>query len=116
MADARLASRAKAAEPSPLFDLSRLQKGIAAGVAQTLTHVPDGFDAFVAADLVRALARTGKEQPVVLMHVAREGQRAQAFRDALGFAAPEIEILDFRPGIANPMTGCRHRPPSRHAA
>ncbi len=95
MADARLASRAKPAEPSLLLDIARIVKTVDKSGSLVLSHVPDGFDAFVAADLVRALARTGKERPVVLVHVAREGQRAQAFRDALTFAAPEIEILEF---------------------
>ena len=94
MADQRLASRPKALEAARL-DVSRIVKAAEKKASLTLANVPDGFDGFVAADVVRALARTGKERPVVLVHVAREGQRAQAFRDALTFAAPEIEILDF---------------------
>ena len=97
MADARLAARAakQAAASAPLLDAARVLKAVERRASLTLSHVPDGFDAFVAADLVRALARGGRERAAVLVHVAREGQRAQAFRDALAFAAPEIEILDF---------------------
>ncbi len=96
MADARLASRANAAaRQAQLLDVARVTRTVEKKGSLTLSHVPDGFDAFVAADLVRALARTGKERPAVLVHVAREGQRAQAFRDALAFAAPDVEILDF---------------------
>ncbi|WP_131193876.1 transcription-repair coupling factor [Lichenihabitans psoromatis] len=91
----RLATRPNAAAPSSLLDVARIIKQIDKGGDVTLSHVPDGFDAFVAADLIRALARGGKERPVVLMHVAREGQRALAFREALAFAAPDVEILDF---------------------
>ena len=31
----------------------------------------------------------------MLVHVARDGQRSRAFQEALSFAAPEIEVLDF---------------------
>ena len=41
-----------------------------------------------------ALAK-GAERPATLVHVAREGQRAQSFRDAVAFAAPDIEVLEF---------------------
>ena len=95
MAEAIRHPPGRRAEPAPLTDLKRLTKVLERPGRPTLSHVPDGFDAFIAADLVRALARTGPERAVVLVHVAREGQRAQAFRDALGFAAPDIEILDF---------------------
>ncbi len=47
------------------------------------------------ADLTRALAKSCGERPAVLVHVARESQRAQPFRDAFSFAAPDIEILEF---------------------
>ena len=95
MADAaRKTPAARTREPSPLLDVARVVKAAEAPGTLTLAQVPDGFDAFVAADLVRALAR-GRERSAVLVHVAREGQRAQAFRDALAFAAPEIEVLDF---------------------
>ncbi len=92
---ARLAPRGRQSEPAALVDLVRLTKALERPGRHVLSHVPDGFDAFVTADLVRALSRSAPERPVVLTHIAREGQRAQAFRDALAFAAPDIEILDF---------------------
>ena len=60
-------------------------------VAQTrdtleLTGVPEGFDALVMADLARA--RGGLN-----VFVARDGSRATAFEAAMGFFAPEMEIL-----------------------
>ena len=61
--------------------------------AITLAHAPEGFDAFVVADLVRALAREAENRAVALTFVARDSIRAQNFIDALGFAAPEIEAL-----------------------
>jgi transcription-repair coupling factor (superfamily II helicase) len=59
-----------------------------------LANVPDGFDAFVAADLARALARRAEGKAAVFAHVARDASRSAAFREALRFAAPELEILD----------------------
>jgi transcription-repair coupling factor (superfamily II helicase) len=81
--------------PAPLTEISRVVKLLGGDAHVMLSHVPDGFDGFVVADLARALARAGAERPAVLLHVAREGQRAQLFRDAVAFAAPDIEILDF---------------------
>ncbi len=66
---------------------------LAQGGAVTLCHAPDGFDAFVLAELARGLARAGEERAAALVFVARDGVRAQNFIDALAFAAPEIEAL-----------------------
>jgi len=65
------------------------------GGSVTLSSVADGFDAFCAADLTRALARDAERRAVALVHVARDGQRARAFGETLAFAAPDIELLDF---------------------
>ena len=54
---------------------------------------PEGYDAFVVAELTRALASAGEGRAVTLVFVARDGVRAQSFIDALAFAAPEIEAL-----------------------
>ena len=80
--------------PVALADLARAVEALRGDGHVTLAHVPDGFDGFVVADLARALAK-GAERPATLVHVAREGQRAQAFRDAVAFAAPDIEVLEF---------------------
>ncbi len=53
-----------------------------------LTGAPEGFDALVMADIARA--RGG-----LSVFVARDAGRAQAFVGALGFFAPEIEVLSF---------------------
>jgi transcription-repair coupling factor (superfamily II helicase) len=76
-------------------DFKRAFAELAKGGSLTLSSVTDGFDAFCVADLVRALAVEAEDRAVVLVHVARDGQRARAFAEALTFAAPEIEILDF---------------------
>ncbi|HZZ89092.1 MAG TPA: transcription-repair coupling factor, partial [Caulobacteraceae bacterium] len=54
--------------------------------ALELTGAPEGFDALVMADLARA--RGGLN-----VFVARDGSRATAFEAAMGFFAPEMEIL-----------------------
>jgi len=61
--------------------------------AITLARAPEGFDAFVVADLVRALARDAERRAVALTFLARDSLRAQSFVEALAFAAPEIEAL-----------------------
>jgi transcription-repair coupling factor (superfamily II helicase) len=78
-----------------MTDLKRAVAQLEKGDSLTLQRVPDGFDAFVAADLTRALARVSEGRGAVLVHVARDGQRSRAFREAFAFAAPDIEVLDF---------------------
>jgi transcription-repair coupling factor (superfamily II helicase) len=76
-------------------DLKRAIAELAKGGSLTLSSLADGFDAFCAADLTRALAREAEDRAVVLVHVARDSQRAAAFAESFAFAAPDIEILDF---------------------
>ena len=78
-----------------MTDLKRAIAELAKGGSLTFASLPDGFDAFCIADLTRALARAAEDRAAVLVHVARDEQRAHAFNEALAFAAPEIEILDF---------------------
>ncbi|THD42868.1 MAG: transcription-repair coupling factor [Bradyrhizobium sp.] len=66
---------------------------LGAGGALTLSRAPEGFDAFVLAELARGLARAGETRAAALVFVARDGARAQSLIDALAFAAPEIEAL-----------------------
>ncbi|WP_206109946.1 transcription-repair coupling factor [Peteryoungia ipomoeae] len=65
-----------------LIDVKRI---VDAQSALTLSHVPDGMDAFILADL----ARQGK--PVA--YVVSDGQRLQNIEQTLGFAAPDIPVL-----------------------
>jgi transcription-repair coupling factor (superfamily II helicase) len=53
-----------------------------------LTGAPEGFDALTMSDIARA--RGG-----LTAFVARDGSRASAFRDAMRFFAPEIEMIVF---------------------
>ena len=58
----------------------------------TLCGVPEGYDAVVLAGLAHRLA--GKvDAPALAVFVARDGQRMQRLETALGFVAPEIEVL-----------------------
>ncbi|MCC8933359.1 transcription-repair coupling factor [Rhizobium sp. 'Codium 1'] len=65
-----------------LIDVKRI---VAAQSALTLSHVPDGMDAFILAEL----AREGK--PVA--YVVSDGQRLQNIEQTLSFAAPDIPVL-----------------------
>ncbi len=78
-----------------MTDLKRAIAELAKGGSLTLSSVADGFDAFCTADLTRALAKDAESRAVVLVHVSRDSQRARAFGEALRFAAPDIELLDF---------------------
>uniref|UniRef100_UPI003F9DC6C5 CarD family transcriptional regulator n=1 Tax=Rhodoblastus sp. TaxID=1962975 RepID=UPI003F9DC6C5 len=78
--------------------MKELQRALAEldkGRSLIFSRAPDGFDAFVAADILRALAKTGEGRSCALVHVARDGQRLRSFREAFAFAAPEAEILEF---------------------
>src|SRR5215212_690321 len=74
--------------------LTRALAALKKGESLTLSSVPDGFDALVLSDLARGLSGA-IEGPAVLVHVARDGQRQQTLQNALGFIAPELEILTF---------------------
>ena len=72
--------------------LARALDALRRGDSPTLARVPEGFDALVVADLARALSQ-GFEGPAVLVHVARDSGRSNAFQNALRFVAPELEIM-----------------------
>ena len=78
-----------------MTDLKRAVAELKKGGTLTLSAVPEGFDAFCVAELTRALAREAEHRAVVFVHVSRDEQRARAFNEALSFADPRIEILDF---------------------
>ena len=82
-------------KPALVKEFKRVVAELSKGASLTLAHAPDGFDAFVAADLARGLAAAGAEGAAALVHVARDAQRSRMFQDALAFTAPDLEILDF---------------------
>jgi transcription-repair coupling factor (superfamily II helicase) len=65
-----------------LIDVKRI---VQAQSALTLSHVPDGMDAFILAEI----AREGR--PVA--YVVSDGQRLQNLEQTLSFTAPEIPVL-----------------------
>ena len=54
-----------------------------------LGGTPEGLDALAISDLARAAS------PSILIHVARDDQRVRSLSDALGFYAPDIDVLRF---------------------
>ena len=78
-----------------MHDLHRACAELEKGRSLILSRAPDGFDAVVAADLARGLAKSAEGRSCALVHVARDSQRLRGFREALVFAAPDAEILEF---------------------
>ncbi len=73
--------------PRMVEALSRTDRPLVAGV-------PDGFEAVILAALARAGAQAGwGEKPAVMAYVARDGQRMQKLEAALGFVAPDLDVL-----------------------
>ena len=95
-----------------MTDLRRAVAELKKGGSLTLSNVPEGYDAFCIAELAHALAREAEKRAVVFVHVARDEQRARAFTEALAFASPAIEVLDFPPGIASLTIASRPMPGS----
>jgi transcription-repair coupling factor (superfamily II helicase) len=58
-----------------------------------LFNAPDGFDALALAAIARRLAASSAQGPVTLVHLSRDGQRAQRLAEALAFVAPDVETI-----------------------
>jgi transcription-repair coupling factor (superfamily II helicase) len=68
---------------------------LAPGKPLTLGGIADGAEGLVIADLARSIA-AGTNPPVISIAViCRDGPRMAALARALGFFAPEIEVLEF---------------------
>ena len=66
-----------------------------AGRALTLAGITDGAEGLVVADLARAVA-AGTNPPAISIAVfCRDGSRMAMLSRALGFFAPDIEVLEF---------------------
>ncbi len=70
----------------PVERLLKAKRAIAAGV-------PEGLDALVLGELACCVAADGSGAPI--LHVARDGNRLATLEEALGFFAPDIEVLSF---------------------
>ena len=60
-----------------------------------LASVPDGFETILISDIVRGLAVNSAGKAAALVYVARDGRRQALIETALGFIAPNIEVLSF---------------------
>ncbi len=68
---------------------------LAPGRPLTLAGIADGAEGLVIADLAHAIA-AGKEPPAISIAViCRDGLRMAMLSRALGFCAPDIEVLEF---------------------
>jgi transcription-repair coupling factor (superfamily II helicase) len=61
----------------------------------TLAGIADGAEGLVVADLARAIAAGAKPPAISVAVVCRDGARLAMLSRALGFFAPDIEILEF---------------------
>ena len=75
--------------------LEQIQTAVKKTGSLVLSSAPDGFDAMVVADLARRYAQEGHDHAAALVFVARDGQRQAQMEAALGFLAPDLEILSF---------------------
>jgi transcription-repair coupling factor (superfamily II helicase) len=65
------------------------------GRALTLAGIADGAEGLVLADLARAIAARDNPPAISLAVVCRDGPRMAMLHRALGFFAPDIEVLEF---------------------
>lgn len=68
---------------------------LARGRPLTLAGIADGAEGLVVADLARAVAAASKPPATSLAVICRDGPRMATLARALGFFAPDIDILQF---------------------
>ncbi len=73
----------------------KIDQIIKAGGSVTIARAPEGYDVLVLADLVRAAGADPRVEGSgrAFLHVARDDRRLSALAEALGFFAPEIEVV-----------------------
>jgi transcription-repair coupling factor (superfamily II helicase) len=65
------------------------------GKPLTLSGIADGAEGLVIADLARAVAAAPSAPAISMAVICRDGPRMATLARALGFFAPEIEVLEF---------------------
>lgn len=70
-----------------------LQKLVDDNRALSVAMVPEGYDALIVRDLLRA--RAAREMGALIVHIARDDARANAFSTALKYFDPELTVLEF---------------------
>ena len=78
--------------PSPAQSPARQLKP---GQPLTLAGIADGAEGLVIADLARAIAAAPSPPAISMAVVCRDGPRMALLSRALGFFAPDIEVLEF---------------------
>ena len=68
---------------------------LAPGRPLTLSGIADGAEGLVLADLARAVASGPKPPAISVAVMCRDGSKMAALARALGFFAPDIEVLEF---------------------
>ena len=68
---------------------------LAPGRALTLTGIADGAEGLVIADLARTIASGARPPAISMAVICRDGARMAMLARALGFFAPDIEVLEF---------------------
>ncbi len=66
-----------------------------AGKPLTLSGIADGAEGLVIADLARAIAAGASPPAISMAVICRDGPRMAMLSRALGFFAPDIEVLEF---------------------
>jgi transcription-repair coupling factor (superfamily II helicase) len=80
--------------PSPWLTKSPAQR-LVPGQPITLAGIADGAEGLVIADLARAIAAAKNPPAISIAVVCRDGTRLATLSGALGFFAPDIEVLEF---------------------
>src|SRR5215510_6355949 len=68
---------------------------LASGRPLTLSGVADGAEGLILADLARAIAARKDAPATSLLAICRDGQRLAQLSRALGFFAPDIDLVEF---------------------
>ncbi|MFZ0424562.1 MAG: transcription-repair coupling factor [Xanthobacteraceae bacterium] len=68
---------------------------LALGRPLTLSGIADGAEGLVLADLARAVASGPKPPAISVAVMCRDGSKMAALARALGFFAPDVEVLEF---------------------
>jgi transcription-repair coupling factor (superfamily II helicase) len=82
------------ARPSALLTNSPAAR-LAPGRPLTLSGIADGAEGLVIADLARSIASGLKPPAISVMVMCRDGSKLATLSRALGFFAPDIEVLEF---------------------
>src|ERR1700688_4946442 len=81
--------------PQPLGLTTAPAQRLAPGRPLTLPGIADGAEGLIVADLARSIAARAKPPAISVAMICRDGPRMAMLSRALGFFAPDIEVLQF---------------------